>query len=66
MAAPETVQVSGPGSLRGTIDTAAWPMDSRQAQVLVQLQDGTSVLVPHEELVQQQDGTSHDPRSSYN
>jgi uncharacterized protein (TIGR02271 family) len=59
MAAPETVQVTGPGSLRGTIDTGAWPLDSRQAQVVVQLDDGTSVLVPRGVLVQQQDGGYH-------
>jgi uncharacterized protein (TIGR02271 family) len=59
MASPETVQVTGPGSLRGTVDTATWPLDSRQAQVLVKLEDGTSVLVPREALVQQQDGSYH-------
>jgi uncharacterized protein (TIGR02271 family) len=59
MALPETVQVTGPGSLRGTIDTATWPLDSGQAQVLVRLEDGTSVLVPREALVQQQDGSYH-------
>jgi uncharacterized protein (TIGR02271 family) len=59
MASSENVQVTGPGSLRGTIDTATWPLDSRQAQVLVQLEDGTSVLVPREALVQQQDGSYH-------
>ena len=59
MASPETVQVTGPGSLRGTIDTAAWPLDSCRAQVLVQLEDGTSVLVPREALVRQEDGSYH-------
>ena len=59
MASLETVKVTGPGSLRGTIDTAAWPLDSRQAQVLVQLEDGTSVLVPREALLQQEDGSYH-------
>ena len=57
MASPETIQVTGPGRLRGTIDTAAWPLDSCRAQVLVRLEDGTSVLVPREALVQQADGS---------
>ena len=57
MAAPATVQVTGPGNLRGTIDTTAWPLDSCRAQVLVQLEDGTSVLVPRGALVQQEDGS---------
>jgi hypothetical protein len=35
MALPETVRVTGPGSLRGTIDTAAWPLDGHRAQVFV-------------------------------
>jgi hypothetical protein len=56
MALPDTGHVTGPGSLRGTIDPAAWPLDSCQAQVLVQLDDGTSLLVPHEALVRQEDG----------
>ena len=67
MAAPATVQVTGPGRLRGTIDTTAWPLDSCGAQVLVQLEDGTSVLVPQEALVQQEDGRYHlilDPATS--
>ena len=59
MASPETVRVTGPGSLRGIIDTAAWPLDSNRAQVLVQLEDGTSVLVPREALVRQEDGSYH-------
>jgi uncharacterized protein (TIGR02271 family) len=57
MASAQTVQITGPGSLRGSIDTAAWPLDSRWAQVLVQLEDGTSVLVPREALVRQEDGS---------
>ena len=59
MASAQTVQITGPGSLRGTIDTAAWPLDSSRAQVLVQLEDGTSVLVPREALVRQEDGSYH-------
>ena len=59
MASAQIVQITGPGSLRGSIDTAAWPLDSGLAQVLVQLEDGTSVLVPREALVQQEDGSYH-------
>jgi uncharacterized protein (TIGR02271 family) len=59
MALPETVRVTGPGSLRGTIDTAAWPLDSHRAQVFVQLEDGTSILVPREALIRQEDGSYH-------
>lgn len=59
MALPETVHVTGLGSLRGTIDTAAWPLDSPRAQVLVQLDDGTSRLVPREALIRQEDGRYH-------
>jgi uncharacterized protein (TIGR02271 family) len=59
MASPETLRVTGPGSLRGTVDTTAWPLDSSRAQVLVQLEDGTSVLVPLEALVRQEDGNYH-------
>jgi uncharacterized protein (TIGR02271 family) len=59
MSSPETVYVTGPGSLRGTIDTAPWPLDRCQAQVVVQLDERTSVLVPREALVQQEDGSYH-------
>lgn len=59
MASPETVRVTGPGSLRGTVDTTAWPLDSSRAQVLVLLEDGTSVLVSREALVRQDNGSYH-------
>jgi uncharacterized protein (TIGR02271 family) len=59
MASPETVRATGPGSLRGTIDTTTWPLDSSRAQVLVQLEDGTSRLVLREALAQQEDGSYH-------
>jgi uncharacterized protein (TIGR02271 family) len=58
MASPQTVvRVTGPGNLRGTIDTATWPLDSGRAEVLVQLEDGASVLVPCDALVRQDDGS---------
>jgi uncharacterized protein (TIGR02271 family) len=59
MALPETVHVTGPGSLRGIIDTTAWPLNSCRVQVFVQLDDGTSLLVPRDALVQQEDGNYH-------
>jgi uncharacterized protein (TIGR02271 family) len=60
MASPETVvRVTGPGNFRGTIDTATWPLDSGRAEVLVQLEDGASVLVPCDALVRQDDGSYH-------
>src|SRR4029434_3668753 len=59
MASAQIVQITGPGSLRGTIDTAAWPLDSGLAQVFVQLAAGTSLLVPREALVRQEDGSYH-------
>jgi uncharacterized protein (TIGR02271 family) len=60
MAAPETrIRVTGPGSLRGTVDTAAWPLDNRRAEVLVQFDGGASMLVPRDALVRQDDGSYH-------
>jgi uncharacterized protein (TIGR02271 family) len=59
MASPEIVHVTGPGGLRGTVDTAAWPMDGSRAEVLVRIEGGTSVLVPLEALVRQDDGNYH-------
>jgi uncharacterized protein (TIGR02271 family) len=57
MASPEIVRVIGTGRLRGTVDTAAWPMDGSRAEVLVRIEGGTSVLVPLEALVRQDDGS---------
>jgi uncharacterized protein (TIGR02271 family) len=59
MGSPETIRVTGLGSLRGTIDTAAWPLDSSRGEVLVQFEDGTSMLVPLEALARQDDGSYH-------
>jgi uncharacterized protein (TIGR02271 family) len=59
MAAPETVRVTGPGNLRGTIDTAVWPLDNSRAEVLVQLEGGAAALVPLDALVPQDDGSYH-------
>jgi uncharacterized protein (TIGR02271 family) len=59
MAAPETVRMTGPGNLRGTIDTAVWPLDNSRAEVLVQLEGGAAALVPLDALVRQDDGSYH-------
>jgi uncharacterized protein (TIGR02271 family) len=59
MATPATALVTGPGSLRGTVDTTAWPLESGPAQVVVRLEDGTSALVPREALIRQADGSYH-------
>jgi uncharacterized protein (TIGR02271 family) len=53
----ETVHVIGPGGLRGSIDTVAWPLDGSRTEVLVELEGGPSVLVPLETLVRQDDGS---------
>src|ERR671923_2381415 len=57
MTPPATVCVTGPGDLRGTIDTAEWPLDGSRAEVLVELDRGAPVLVPLEALVRQDDGS---------
>jgi len=51
-----SIVVTGPGDFRGTIDTTAWPLDGSRAKVLIQLDSGGQVLVPHEALVLQDDG----------
>jgi uncharacterized protein (TIGR02271 family) len=52
-----TVAVTGPGGLRGTIDTATWPLGGSRAQVLVQIERGAPVFGPLEALARQEDGT---------
>lgn len=54
---PTTVTVTDPQGVRGTIDTATWPLDGRRAEVLVSLESGPQVLVPLERLVRQADGS---------
>jgi uncharacterized protein (TIGR02271 family) len=53
---PTTVTVTDPQGVHGTIDTAAWPLDGRRAEVLVSFEGGRQVLVPLEMLVRQEDG----------
>jgi uncharacterized protein (TIGR02271 family) len=51
------VRVTDPQGVRGTIDTAAWPLDGSRAEVLVSFESGQQVLVPLELLVRQADGS---------
>jgi uncharacterized protein (TIGR02271 family) len=57
MTPSEIVRVTGPGGLRGTIDTAAWPLDGSQTEVLVEREGGAPVRVPLDALVRQADGS---------
>lgn len=57
MAQAHMVAVVGADGIRGTIDTALWPLDGSQSEVLVQLDDGRQVLVPLEALCRQGDGS---------
>jgi uncharacterized protein (TIGR02271 family) len=57
MAQAHVVAVVGADGIRGTIDTALWPLDGSQSEVLVQLDDGRQVLVPLEALSRQGDGS---------
>ena len=59
MTLPGIVAVIGPGGLRGTIDTATWPLDGSRADVLVQFENAAPVLVPFGTLEQQHDGSYH-------
>jgi uncharacterized protein (TIGR02271 family) len=53
---PTAVTVTDPQGVHGTIDTAAWPLDGRRAEVLVQLEGGRQVLVPVHLLVRDEEG----------
>lgn len=57
MTSPGIVPVTGPSGLRGSIDTAIYPLDGSRAEVLVQLESGGSVLVPLEALARQDNGS---------
>jgi uncharacterized protein (TIGR02271 family) len=57
MSPPKIVRVTGPGNIRGTVDTAAWPLDGSRSEVLVEFERGAPVLVPLEALVREDDGT---------
>jgi uncharacterized protein (TIGR02271 family) len=51
------VRVTDPQGVHGTIDTTAWPLDGRRAEVLVSFESGQQILVPLELLVRQEDGS---------
>jgi uncharacterized protein (TIGR02271 family) len=54
---PTTAMVTDPQGVHGTIDTTAWPLDGRRAEVLISFESGQQVLVPLELLVRQEDGS---------
>jgi uncharacterized protein (TIGR02271 family) len=56
MNSPTAVTVTDPHGVHGTIDTAAWPLDGRRAEVLAQLESGRQVLVPVHLLVREEEG----------
>ena len=57
MGAKATVNVTTADGLRGTIDTAAWPLDGSRPDVLVRLEDGRSLMTPLDVLNLQVDGS---------
>jgi uncharacterized protein (TIGR02271 family) len=58
MTPARVVMVTGANGIRGSIETATWPLDGSKPEVLVQLDDGRQVLVPLEAL-HRQDGDSY-------
>jgi uncharacterized protein (TIGR02271 family) len=44
------VNVTGPGGLRGTVDTARWPLDGTRREILIRLEDGKQVMAPVDSL----------------
>ena len=53
---PTAVRVTDPQGVQGTIDTAAWPLDGRRAEVPVSLEGGRQVWVPVQILTREADG----------
>jgi uncharacterized protein (TIGR02271 family) len=53
---PAAVTVTDPQGVHGTIDTTAWPLDGRRAEVLVQLEGGRQVWVPVQMLIPEAEG----------
>jgi uncharacterized protein (TIGR02271 family) len=53
---PAVVTVTDPQGVHGSIDTAAWPLDGRRAEVLVRLESGRQVLVPLQMLIREAEG----------
>ena len=44
------VNVTGAGAVRGTIDTAQWPLDSSRREILIRLDDGRQIMAPADAL----------------
>jgi uncharacterized protein (TIGR02271 family) len=53
---PAVVTVTDPQGVHGTIDTAAWPLDGRRAEVPVSLEGGRQVWVPVQMLIPEAEG----------
>jgi uncharacterized protein (TIGR02271 family) len=53
---PAAVTVTDPQGVHGTIETTAWPLDGRRAEVLVSLESGQQVLVPVQMLIREEEG----------
>jgi len=44
------VNVTGDGGIRGTVDTAEWPLDGSRREILVRLEDGRQIMAPADAL----------------
>ena len=53
---PAVVRVTDQQDVHGTIDTTAWPLGGRRAEVLVALESGQQVLVPVQMLIREEEG----------
>jgi uncharacterized protein (TIGR02271 family) len=53
---PTIVWVTDPQGVQGTIDTTAWPLDGRRAEVPVSLEGGRQVWVPVQMLIPEAEG----------
>jgi len=53
---PTIVWVTDPQGVQGTIDTTAWPLDGRRAEVPVSLEGGRQVWVPVQMLIREGEG----------
>ena len=53
---PAVVRVTDPHGVHGTIDTTAWPLDGRRAEVPVSLEGGRQVWVPVQMLIREGEG----------
>ena len=53
---PAVVRVTDPQGVHGSIDTTAWPLDGRRAEVPVSLEGGRQVWVPVQMLIREAEG----------